>query len=397
MFMTRQGCLDPGCPRALLRLSACRPIRRQPTPRTIYDWINRRYILAFIQFSRDFSTPSSYWIAVSQGDNPAGGYCLYNLGVQSVGASGGVFPLPDFPRLGQDRQAIYLASNIFNPSFKWEEVLVLPKAQMYACQGFGFSFFFNLNLGGVSTDTTQPANVTNIGDDPRSEYLVTSENILFGNGQCSSGCNGLVVWAINSPLSGPTLTGTFVGTGNNYSLPPNATQPSSPNSIDTGTLGSPGWLCTQEGRSMRLLTPMGAPGSLLSSSTKFARSSMPPTAKLPRRQSSTRIPHILGDAQSFYYATQQPDPEGNVTTVFNFSDSGDFAGLAYVRAALRSRWARCQITASSRGRERLCQPGPVGRLYRRRTSRAERQQSLSVDVVCRNVCPQRRHVGHTNR
>ena len=31
-----------------------------------------------------------------------------------------------------------------------------------------------------------------------------------------------------------------------------------------------------------------------------------------------------------YYCTQQPDPEGNVTTVFSFSDAAHFAGLAYI-------------------------------------------------------------------
>jgi hypothetical protein len=37
-----------------------------------------------------------------------------------------------------------------------------------------------------------------------------------------------------------------------------------------------------------------------------------------------------GGAGNVYYCTQQPDPEGNVTTVFNYSDSGSYASLAYV-------------------------------------------------------------------
>ncbi|MGH6858319.1 MAG: hypothetical protein ACRECP_11980, partial [Methylocella sp.] len=230
----KSGNLQAGYPKSFTSFVGLPASTPTTDPRAIYDWINHRYILAFIQFDRNQASASSYWIALSTGDNPAGGYCLYNLGVQSVAPSGGVFPLPDFPRLGQDRQAIYLASNIFNPGYKWEEILVLPKAQMYACAGFGFPVFSDLNVGGVPTDTTQPVNVFSAGDDPRSEYLVTSFNINFGGGQCINSCNGLVVWAIHSPLSSPTLNGTFVATANSYSTPPNASQPGGANTIDTG-------------------------------------------------------------------------------------------------------------------------------------------------------------------
>ncbi|MGH7488446.1 MAG: hypothetical protein ACREMY_23035, partial [bacterium] len=198
----KSGVLQAGYPKSLTSFVGLPAGTPTSDPRAIYDWINHRYIVAFIQFDRNFASTSSYWIAVSTADNPAGAYCLYNLGVQSVGVSGGIFPLPDFPRLGQDRQAIYLASNIFNPSYKWEEILALPKAQMYACQNISFNFFFNLQFGGVVTDTTQPANVFAAGDNPRSEYLVTSKNIFF-----SSPKNGLIVWALHSPLSSPTLNG----------------------------------------------------------------------------------------------------------------------------------------------------------------------------------------------
>jgi hypothetical protein len=173
----KSGNLQAGYPKSFTSFVGLPPGTPTTDPRAIYDWINHRYIVSFIQFDPTQASASSYWISVSTGDNPAGGYCHYNIPVKSVGPSGGVFPLPDFPRLGQDRQAIYLASNILNTptSYQWEEILVLPKAQMYACAGFSFSFFSDLALGGVVTDTTQPANVFSAGDDPRSEYLVTSQ------------------------------------------------------------------------------------------------------------------------------------------------------------------------------------------------------------------------------
>jgi hypothetical protein len=135
-----------------------------------------------------------------------------------------------------DRPAIYLASNIFSTptAYKWEEILILSKAQLYACQSLGITTFSNLQIGGVVTDTTQPANIFSPKDDTRSAYFVTSKNGNFGGGSCSTPCNGLEVWTINNPLTSPTLTGAFVATTNNYSLPPNASQSGSANSIDAG-------------------------------------------------------------------------------------------------------------------------------------------------------------------
>ncbi len=327
---SKKGVLQPGFPKSLTSFVGLPANTPTSDPRAIYDWINQRYILTFIQFDPNFASASTYWIAVSQGDNPAGGYCLYHLGVQSVAPAGGVFPLPDFPRLGQDRQAIYLASNIFNPGYKWEEILFLPKAQMYACQNINFNFFFNLNVGGVPTDTTQPANVANPADNPRSEYLVTSKNINFGNGVCSAGCNGLVVWAVHSPLSSPTLNGVSVATANNYSLPPSASQPGSANSVDTNDTRLSGMAMYSAGSVYASLNTNGGAGQ-----PAFIQYQIHPfvnqlNGQLASATILNEVTHEVGLAQSFFYATQQPDPEGNVTTVFNFSDGSNFVGLAYL-------------------------------------------------------------------
>jgi hypothetical protein len=298
-------------------------------PRVIYDWVNHRYVVAMISFDPNFNSASNYHIAVSTGDNPAGGYCIYTIGVQSVASAGpGTFPLPDFPRLGQDQQAFYLASNIFNPNYKWEEILVLPKAQMYACQGFGFSFFNNLTFGGVVTDTTQPANIFNPSDNPRSEYLVTSKNINFSDPK-----NGLVVWAIHSPLSSPTLTGVGVGTANNYSFPPGASQTGSANSIDSGDNRISGMVFYAAGSLYASVTSNGGAGQpdcILYQIQPFITASSTGT---DGQINSARILNEIvlgGGANSWYYCTQLPDPGGNSTTVFNFSGNSNFASLAYI-------------------------------------------------------------------
>jgi hypothetical protein len=117
------------------------------------------------------------------------------------------------------------------------------------------------------TDSTQPVNVFSAGDDPRSEYLVTSKDIVFCGG-CTTPCNWLEVWAIHSPLSSSPLYGIFLLRPNNYTLPPPASQPGGANTSTPGTLASPVWRCITRDRSMRRSTP--------------------PTARIPR-QSCTRF------------------------------------------------------------------------------------------------------------
>ncbi len=332
-----RGVLQAGYPKSLTSFVGLPADAATADPRAIYDWINHRYILVFIEFDPFSASPSSYWIAVSTADNPAGAYCVYNLGVQSVGPSGGFFPIPDFPRLGQDRQAIYLASNIFNTptSYQWEEILVLPKTPLYACTGTGFSVFSNLQLGGVVTDTTQPANVYDQADNPRSEYLVTSRNINFGGGQCSSTpCNGLIVWAIHSPLSSPTLTGTTVATANNYSLPPSASQPGGPNTIETNDTRISGMAMYKAGSIYASINAANGSHSkvILYQIQPFVIATNPPGGAGDGQIASARILNeIVHGSSAFdaYFATQQPDPEGNVTYVWNFSSSSSFPSLMY--------------------------------------------------------------------
>lgn len=325
----KSGNLQAGYPKSFTSFVGLPAGTPTTDPRAIYDWINHRYIVTFIQFDRNFASASSYWIAVSMGDNPAGGYCLYNLPVQSVAASGGVFPLPDFPRLGQDRQAIYLASNIFNPNFKWEEILVLPKTALYACTGFSFSFFFNLAVGGVVTDSTQPVNVFSAEDDPRSEYLVTSKDIVFGGG-CTTPCNGLEVWAIHSPLSSPTLNGIFVATTNNYSLPPNASQPGGTNDIDTNDTRISGMAMYNAGSIYASINAANGSHSeaILYQIQPFVTAGGANDGQIASAKILNEIVHGSGSFD-VYYATQQPDPEGNVTYVWNFSSSTSFPSLIY--------------------------------------------------------------------
>src|ERR1700737_3108360 len=100
----------------------------------IYDWINLRFLLVVISFASS-SQEAFYNLAVSKSDDPAGAWCLYtNISIAThpnPDPNTGRYLFPDFPRLGQDRQAVYLASNLFTGSswttFLGEEVIALRK------------------------------------------------------------------------------------------------------------------------------------------------------------------------------------------------------------------------------------------------------------------------------
>jgi hypothetical protein len=208
-------------------------------PRALYDWYNHRFILAF--GDSDLTNNGYYNIAVSQNDDPAGKWNHYRFLTPSQNR---VFN--DFLRMGQDRQGVYLASNLFPMQgsccgpYLWEEWVLLPKSLLYAGQPLSYWYTYGSNVNGVYTDSTQPANVWSPYDNPRAEFLLGSLNINFGGGNCVSGCGGLVVWALSDQfgwlrgsLYPPETSGYCCAGSISYFLPPQAGQPGTPNSIDT--------------------------------------------------------------------------------------------------------------------------------------------------------------------
>jgi hypothetical protein len=334
---SKAGVQQPGYPKTFNTFFGLPNGTTTTDPRMLYDWINHRYYFVMIQFDGSQATASSYWLGVSAGDDPTGAWCTYNFGVTSTGKNGSYFPLPDFPRMGQDRQAIYIASNIFDTPthYKWEEINILDKSKLMACASSSISVFSDLTINGSATDSTQPINTFNPSDDPPSEYLVTAKNFNFGGGNCSSSCSGLAVWTIHSPLSSPSLNGFVLGTANTYSLPPSANQPGSANSIDTGDTRISGMAMYSAGSIYAsLMTNMGSgdPGVILYQIQPFLDlTGGANDGHITGARMLNEIVHgSSGGGQSVYYATQQPDPEGNVTFVFNYSDNSTYASLAYL-------------------------------------------------------------------
>jgi hypothetical protein len=327
-------------------------------PRALYDWYNHRFIVTLLDTSCPnggcTTSTNNYDIAVSQSDDPTAGWWIYRLPVASTANA-----LNDFPRVGQDRAAtypitsgtafpgaIYVASNLFSNlsgAYLKEEWLILPKAAMYNGQAFSFWFFDGLTSGGGVTDSTQPVNVWSPYDNPRAEFLITSEDFF-----CSTGCNGLTIWAISNPFGfvtggpSPELTGVVIATVNNYSQPPGAVQPGSTTLIDTNDTrisGEATYLSGSIYASNESANGTGGVSSLIyrvqpdlnvNDGTRCTGAFLDLCPEITGAKELNESIINYGGTAAAYFAVPQPDLEGNVNTVFTFSSTANYASLAYI-------------------------------------------------------------------
>jgi hypothetical protein len=343
----KNGALQTGFPKSLNNFLGLPATAFTFDPRALYDWVNDRFIVVIDQFD---SNRGTIWVAASQTSDPRGAWNIYGLGVPGGGSIFG-----DYPTLGQDREAIYVGMNRFQGnSFIDAAVLFLPKSAIYAGAGFSYNFFFNFAVGGIPVDTIQPANVMNLADRPRAEFMVNSFNINFGGGGCRNGCNGLVVWAVANPLvvsgsPGPELSGVVIGTANNYAFPPNARQPGCPtgscliNTLDTRISGGVNYSAGSLWGALETQGSGGNPGATLIwfQLRPFLNAGNPRcTGAFEGLCADIIGADVLNEDCFFcggrgangsnYYGTLQPDSEGNVTMVYNYSDDNFFPGTAYV-------------------------------------------------------------------
>jgi len=110
-------------------------------------------------------------------------------------------------------------------TFQYAEVFATSKARMEAGASVTARGFTKLQSGTTMVDTVQPTMMEAIGNPPPgAELLVSSFNINSGGGECFSGCSGIVVWAISSPLTDPVLSSVVVST-TPYTVAPQADDP----------------------------------------------------------------------------------------------------------------------------------------------------------------------------
>ena len=197
--------------------------------------------------------------------------------------------------------------------------------------------------------------MTDRADKPSSIFLLNSYNYKWGGGACSTGCNGLDLWAVSGPTTGsviapnnpfaflqggngPILTFKGAATTHNYSLPPNASAPnclaaSSP-CVDTDYTFISGQIKYHAGEIFGSLNT-GVSGSSPAVAGPIWFDIHPVTdnngqlTAAEERQEDCFLCGGWASNGSAYYATLQPDQENNVLMVFDFSRDTSYPGTVY--------------------------------------------------------------------
>jgi hypothetical protein len=361
----KSGNTQAGFPKSLSSFMLVGPAAQAAPfdPRALFDWANQRYIVSAAHVSA--AGDAVLDVAVSQSSNALGEWFIYHLnlstGPNSLLTSG---QIADFPTLGQDRRMIYVGFNAFTAdTFNGAYMLLLNKSAMYAAASFNFFVltpnFFTLPNSGEMMDSLQPANVMDRTDNPRAEFVVGSHNIEATSGPgCASGCSDVAVFAIsNAAFStdpadpGPEVSLVLVNTADTYSLPPAAPQPTCSTGaclIDTGDTRVSGEVTYASGSLYAALDTNGT-GSGAGESHFLWFQIRPVLNDNDPACTGTfqnQCPQIIGanilnevcfacaagqgdGTGATYYPEVQPDPEGDVLVVFNYSDDATFPSTAY--------------------------------------------------------------------
>ena len=302
-------------------------------PRALYD----PNAGVFIVIAEDF-TANNLLIAASTSGDPTSTYNLHSVPMGLACGGGG-----DFPMAGQTLQesgdalgALYVSWNEFCPGGTFtNDVIAFAKSQVYSTNALTLYGFINITLGGVPLDHIQPVNVMNKSDRPRAEFLISTLDFGFGGGQCINGCNGLVVLGFYNTISGSAVfSGILIPTANTYFLPPNADQPGCTSGSCLINTGPPAITGTVNYSSGQLYAAISTGGNFAGAGTLFWQ--VHPTLNDAGNVTGATILNeicacgVFRGSGSMYYATVQPDSEGNFTVAYNFSSTVDFPGIAYL-------------------------------------------------------------------
>ncbi|GAA0245188.1 hypothetical protein [Haladaptatus pallidirubidus] len=165
--------------------------------------------------------PKGWWcIAVSDNSNPNGKWHVYRI--PPIDNEG----LVDYPTLGLDRDAIYLAQNFFGEQLE-VTMVTLDKEAMYDGRDVTANHFTALDNPEVENIdfTVQPALQPFSGGDDGTFYLVDS---VFPSPTASA----LTLWEVTNPVDDPSLE-CFTVDVEEFAYPPTARQPDSDKRIDT--------------------------------------------------------------------------------------------------------------------------------------------------------------------
>jgi hypothetical protein len=321
-------------------------------PRAFYDPVASKFVISALWEDLPNSTGRVY-VAYSKTADPKGAWGIYSFNNWGAGYC------PDFDTLGHGSYndkfvgAVAVGVNLFTcspsgfGSYVDVHLTFLPKAQLY--KGVAFSWWYFYNFGGL--DTIQLASVNDKNDESRAIFALATYNI--SSGQCATGCSGLIVWAFSNVASRsvqdfsvyPEASEIVLPTST-YTLPPNASQPFTTNTIDTNDVRISGSVAYSHGKLWATINTDnggGGPGVLAwelhaylddngtgRCTGAFLNACPDLKAAGIDREMNYDVNPSGGIYNNAYYGTIYPDDTGNIVMVFNYSGYFTYAGTNYL-------------------------------------------------------------------
>lgn len=200
-------------------------------PRCYFDKATHTWF-AIILFINSANTGARTDIAVNNSGDPTTPWTVYHLDATDNGHPGCPC-FGDQPTLGIDAFNLYITTNEFSitgPAFNGAQIYAVSKPDLVSLSNtVHFVHFDNLNIGGASAASVQPA-LTN--GTSQAEFFLNS---LDPNG---TGDNRIGVWALTNRTAVwtggiPTLS-KVVLTSEAYAIPPGAQQKGASSLLDSG-------------------------------------------------------------------------------------------------------------------------------------------------------------------
>lgn len=188
-------------------------------PRARYDASADRFILVCVEYSLNTGI-GAFLLSVSDSGDPTGSWTNYRIQPVVRDGEENQPGLVDFPLLGYDEHAIYLAQNFFDPGFSGATMVAIDKSAAYDGDTVDANHFTQLlNPDGSLAFTVQPV----AGEGSGTGYFVNSR---FFQGQT------LTVWEMENGFGeDPTLENDAVRV-RPYHNAPAANQPDTEEKID---------------------------------------------------------------------------------------------------------------------------------------------------------------------
>ena len=163
-------------------------------PQVIYDHYSGRWVMVFMQID-DVALQAGDLIAYSDDSDPLGTWYMYRLPSTLWG---------DFPQIGFDEEAIYIATNNFSFAGvgQYAKIRIISKAELYASNAGALTYkdIWNISLPGSGTGAWNLR--------PSFQYSSGGGHYFMYAGR--NGGNSYAVYKLTNPTTTPVLTGVNI-------------------------------------------------------------------------------------------------------------------------------------------------------------------------------------------